>query len=129
VFRLIFFILIIILFISCIDSKNDKDAYIVKKEDNLFIKLTGKRPLNSHNPEDIIANKTYDDTLLIPIRTLNDGVINGEDIPVKKGHYKYKGKIIIQGKHLNVTLLYDNYDDHRLDPLSWNGNYIIKDKE
>jgi hypothetical protein len=122
---LAFFILFLLFFPSCANSKNYKDAYIVKQQNQLFIKLVGDRPLNSHNPEDIIANKTYTDSLLIPITTTKDGEIKGEDIPVKKGYYRYKGKIIIKGDQLNIALFYDNYDDKTLDPVSWNGDYKL----
>jgi hypothetical protein len=123
--RLVFFMLFLLFFSSCKNSKNYKDAYIIKQQDQLFIKLIGERRLNAHNPEDLIANKTYVDTLLIPITTTKDGEIRGEDIPVKKGYYNYKGKIAIKGDQLNIALFYDNDDDKTLDPVSWNGDYKL----
>ena len=120
-----FFIVIIFLFSSCGDGKNYKDAYIIKVQNQLFVKLTGKRSLNDHNPVDVVTGKSYTDSLLIPITTLNDGTIIGDEIPVREGYYKYKGKVIIKGKHLHIDLFYDNYDDKKLEPLSWNGDYRL----
>jgi hypothetical protein len=117
--------LFLLFFSSCKNDKNYKDAYVIKQQDQLFIKLVGDRLVKSHNPEDLIANKTYIDSLLIPITTTKDREIRGEDIPVKKGHYRYKGKIILKDDELNVALFYDNYDDKTLDPVSWNGDYKL----
>ena len=57
-----------------------------------------------------------------------DGVIKGEDIPVQEGYYNYKGDIVIAGNNLEVSLLFDNYDDKKLEPSSWNGKYKLVNK-
>ena len=124
-FRILFFIIICLFVSSCERSKNYKEAYISKEKNQLFIKLTGKRVLRPNNPEDIVIGKTYNDSLIIAIPTLKDGIIKGEDIPVAKGAYKFKGNLTIKGKYLEVSLLIDNYDDKKLVPLSWNRKYKL----
>ncbi len=126
--RIILFVIIFLFVSSCEGNKNYKVAYIIREKNLFFIKLTGKRELMSHNPQDIIKAKTYDDSLIIPIPSLKDGVVKGEDIPVKKGYYKYRGELVINNKILEVSLFYDNYDDKKLEPLSWNGRYKLVNK-
>ena len=126
--RIVLLVIIFLYVSSCEGNKNYKVAYIIREKNLFFIKLTGKRELISHDPQDIIKAKTYDDSLIIPIPSLKDGVVKGEDIPVKKGYYKYKGKLVINNKILEVSLFYDNYDDKKLEPLSWNGRYKLVNK-
>ena len=40
-------------------------------------------------------------------------------------YYKYKGKIIISGDELEVSLLFENYDNERLEPSPRNGKYKL----
>lgn len=99
------------------EAENFKDAYLIIINDTTFIKLKGKRvPL--HNPG------TYEDSILIPIPK-SEGRIEGKDVSVKEGYYKYQGYILISNNKLTVDLLLDNYDDKKLDPLSWNGEYNL----
>ena len=81
-----------------------------------------------HDPISIILNKTYEDSILIPIPTLADGTIEGKDIPVEKGYYNYQGEIIINKKQLKVNLLINNTDDKKIEPLDWNGEYNLISK-
>ena len=115
--------ILLILFCSCNGYKNERNASIVKNNNQLFIKLTGKRVLKPSSVSDLVRQKTYDDSLLIPIPGLKDGVIKGENIPVQEGNYSYKGEVVIKGDNLKINLFLDNYDDKRLDSLSWNGEY------
>ena len=86
--------------------------------DSVFIKLKGKRvPL--HNPG------TYEDSTLIQIPKLQDGRIEGKDILVKKGHFNFKGFILINKSNLTVNLLVDDTADKKLRSLSWNGEYNL----
>lgn len=112
----------LILQISCgsgseTEAKNNKDAYLVTINDTTFLKLKGKRVL-LHNLG------TYEDSTLIPIPK-SEGRIEGKDVSVKKGYYKYQGYILINNNKLTLNLLLDNYDDKKLDPLSWNGEYNL----
>ena len=123
--RLVIIIVVLQFIYSCGGGKNYKEAYVIKDQNQLYIKLTGTRPVNSHNPGDVVSGKTYNDSFLIPIIILKNGTIRGENIPVKAGYYKYKGKVSIEGEKLDVSLFHDNYDDKKLEPLSWNGKYKL----
>jgi hypothetical protein len=123
-YRLIIFY--IFLLAQCNRATNDKEAFFSKSGDTCLVKLTGKRKYNVHDPGNIIKGETYRDSLVLEIPCTEESVIKGEDIPVPPGYYKYKGTLIIKNRQLNVSLFYDNYDDKKLEPLSWNGNYILK---
>jgi hypothetical protein len=41
---------------------------------------------------------------------------------------KYAGNITISQNKMIVNLAYQNTDDKRLDPLSWNGSYTLGPK-
>lgn len=117
--------ILVILFWACSGYRNDKNAWIVKNNNQLFIKLTGKRALRPAGISNLVKQKTYDDSLFIPLPALKDGIIKGENIPVRKGYYRYKGEVVIKGDNLKIDLFLDNYDDKRLDALSWNGEYKL----
>jgi hypothetical protein len=110
---------------SCSESENYKTAYGFEKDGKTFIKLKGKRQLATHNPSSVISNKTYEDSLVIEVPSLQNSKINGKDIPVRKGYYKYLGEVIIQGAKVQVNLNYDNTDDKKIEPISWNGEYNL----
>jgi hypothetical protein len=86
--------------------------------------LTGKRALMAHDPPSI--GKTYADTFLLLLPDYNNGTIEGKDIPVRPGYYKYTGKVHIAENKLTVALSVVNTDNKNLDPLTWNGTYSLK---
>lgn len=114
---------LLVLQISCgsgseTEAKNYKDAYLVTINDTTFLKLKGKRVL-LHDPG------TYEDSVLIPIPKVEDGRIEGKDIPTTPGNYKRLGYILINKNKLTINLSYDNFDDKRIDPSTWNGEYNL----
>ncbi len=64
---------------------------------------------------------TYEDSTLIPIPKSEDGRIEGKDVPVKKGHFYFKGYILIIKNNLSVNLFVDDTADKKLRSLSLNG--------
>jgi hypothetical protein len=122
----LFFIFISTLLFSCSNAQNDKDASVVVQDGHTFIKLSGKRKLMAHNPISLAKGETYKDSILIEVPAVKDGIIEGKDIPVKKGYYHYLGSLTIKGKQLTVNLLIDDTDDKKQQPLSWNGEYNLK---
>lgn len=78
-----------------------------------------------HDPGSVLSNETYEDSVVLQVPSLQDGTINGKEIPVRKGYYKYLGQIVIDGKKIQVDLSYDNSDDKKIEPTSWNGKYIL----
>ena len=77
----------------------------------------------SHDPGSL--GKTDQDSILIQVPSFKNGVINGENIPVEKGQYKYSGTLTINGNDLKVDLLINDTDDKKLRPLTWNGTYKL----
>ncbi len=78
-----------------------------------------------HDPGSVVSNETYEDSVILQVPSLKDGTVKGEEIPVQKGRYKYLGQIIIDGQKVQVELSYDNTDDNKIEPTSWNGKYIL----
>ena len=70
------------------------------------------------------SSSTYEDSIFFFVPR-PEGIIEGKEIPVKEGYYKYQGYILISSNKATVNLLFDNYDDKRLDPVSWNGEYNL----
>lgn len=79
----------------------------------------------AHDPGAALSNKTYEDSAVFQIPSLQDGTIKGADIPVRKGYYKYVGEIIVRDEKVHVNLSYDNTDDKKIEPISWNGEYVL----
>lgn len=106
-------------------AKNYKDAVVETKNSQTFIILKGRRQPMVHDPISIFFSNTYEDSFLIPMRNLTAGVIEGKDIPVPPGYYKYQGNIVINKTKLNVNLLLENTDAGKLVPDLWNGEYNL----
>lgn len=114
-----------LLFISCSGSENYEKAFGYDQNGKSFIKVKGKRKLMGHDPGSVLSNETYEDSVIFQVPSLQAGTIKGEDIPVQKGRYKYLGQIIIDGDNVQVNLSYDNTDDKKIQPTSWNGKYFL----
>jgi hypothetical protein len=80
----------------------------------------------AHDPISGLLNEKYMDSLIIPVPSLNVGKINGQDIEVRKGYYKFPGEIIINKTELQVKLMVDNTDDHTTPEFEWNGKYPFR---
>ena len=124
-FSFFFFVVFLLLISSCSESENYKTAYGFEQDGKTFIKLKGKRKLAAHDPTSVISNKTYEDSLIVEVPSLQNSKINGKDIPVRKGYYNYVGEIIIQGEKVQINLNYDNTDDKKIEPTSWNEEYQL----
>jgi len=81
-----------------------------------------------HDPISALKRDTYIETesFLIPRAT---GIIQGKEIPTKKGYYNLLGNISITNRNLTIDLHYNNTDDKTKTPLSWNGEYELVRKE
>lgn len=117
--------LLCLLLVSCSQSENYKEAYGYEVNGQTFIKLKGKRQLAAHDPGSILSNKRYEDSLLLQVPSLENGTIEGKEIPVRPGYYQYLGEVTIQEGKVRVNLSYDNTDDRKIEPLSWNGEYVL----
>jgi hypothetical protein len=54
------------------------------------------------------------------------GRVDGSEIPVKKGYYRYAGSIRFVEGRMIVDLYYVDTDDNKLEPVSWNGSYQLQ---
>ena len=121
----IFSILIVAYLIFYSPVKNNEIAEIKSAQSGYELTLTGKRLNNSHNLISVFSKKTYLDTLKI-LLPRKKGTINGGEIKVKKGNYKYLGTIDIENKKINLDLYYNNYDNNTKEPLIWNDKYELR---
>lgn len=120
---------LLIAFASCNRAKNYKDAYVVVKNNKPFIKLKGRRNLMVHDPISLLENKTYEDSVFVPLSNLKDGnnktnvVIDLGGVPIL-----WKGVITINNKELKLYL-FDIYltskNKVEVEAFSWNGEYHI----
>jgi len=108
-------------------AHNFKTAYIEKSTDKYIITIMGKRNLMVHDPISLFKKGTYIDSTQFEIPRA-DGIIDGLEIPNRPGSYKIlKGNAItITNRTMTVNLLYDNYDDKKTDPSTWNGTYELE---
>lgn len=106
---------------------NLKTAYIERTGDNYTVTVLGKRNLMVHDPISLLKKVTYIDSNKFQIPRA-DGIIDGLEIPNRPSSYKImKGQaIFITDKTMKVSLYYDNYDDKKIDPSTWNGEYELE---
>ena len=114
--------------ISCSGPKNYKEASVFVRNNQTYIRLKGRRVGMVHDPISILKNKLYADSLLIPIPRLENGIIDGKNIPVEEGYYKYQGYISIVKPKLIVNLQIIDTDDNKIKPETYNGEYTIVEK-
>jgi hypothetical protein len=112
---------------SCSGTKNYEQAYFSKHGSGYLVELKGKRHLLAHDPVSAILGNTSEETYEIEIPRI-DGTIDGSEIRVERGSYKYSGSIVISQNRMTVNLARPNTDAKRLDPLSWNGRYRLNPK-
>ncbi|MBC7400286.1 MAG: hypothetical protein H7289_10095 [Mucilaginibacter sp.] len=112
---------------SCNGAKNNKEAYIVIKGNKSFIKLKGKRNYMVHDPISLVFNKTYEDSTLISLPRVQNGIIKGNEIITEKGYYKYTEDSFISIDHqkLKIYLQYNDTDDKKVEQDGWNGEYNL----
>ena len=105
-------------------ATNYKTAYIETGKQGFKVTVKGKRLYMVHDPFSLFLRKTYEDSMQYFIPR-NKGVIKGEELPSKSGNYKSVGTITIQNNIIKINLSADNYDDKKLEPDTWNGEYKL----
>lgn len=108
-------------------AHNLKTAYIEKDVDKYIVTILGKRNSMAHDPISLLKKSTYIDSSKFEIPRA-EGIIDGLEIPNRPGSYKIlKGEAItITNGTMKVRLFYDNYDDKKINPSNWNGDYELK---
>ena len=115
------------IFIVGCDGKiyNNKNATVIHENNQNFLRLTGKRKAMVHDPISIFTSNLIDDTLMLQIPKLEDGIIDASNIPVEEGYFKYQGTISIVKNVLKVDLQIINTHDKILVPELYNGTYNL----
>jgi len=113
-------------FIAIIRGKaeNHETVNITKEGAEYKIQFTGTRYLMVHDPISALLRKTYETTYSLKVPRIK-GTVNGNEIPVKKGHYQFVGNVKFNKDIVIVDLYTDNYDDKTKNASSWNGKYTI----
>ncbi|GAB2794129.1 hypothetical protein GCM10027175_36140 [Hymenobacter latericoloratus] len=78
-----------------------------------------------HDPLSALFNKTFEDSILLPLPQTDRGTLPGHLILHKRGDYGYKGEITLDGGILKVHLFYNDTDYGSNSPVSWNGEYQL----
>jgi hypothetical protein len=112
---------------ACSGTGNDEHAYFAKHGQGYSVEMKGRRRLMAHDPVSAVLGRTYEETLTIELPRI-EGVVDGGEIPVRPGHLRYAGRVVLTGRKMNVDLYYDDHTDHTRVPLAWNGEYTLDQK-
>ena len=113
---------------------NHPDATFWKNGDRYIVEVTGKRLYMNHEWIDLIkvifsmTRKTFEDKEQFDLPKI-EGEIDGREIRQEPGDYPYIGKITIRSNVMTIKISYDNYDDKKTEPISWNGKYKLIENE
>ncbi len=114
-------------FLFTSSATNNSTAYIEKDQQGYKVTIKGKRLYMFHDPMSLFLRKTYEDSAEFKIPR-DSGVIDGLEVPNNPGSYKVvKGNAItIKNDKMVVSLFYYNYDNKKLEPSAWNGDYKLQ---
>lgn len=112
---------------ACSGTGNDEHAYFAKHGSSYLVELKGRRRLMAHDPVSAVRGRTYEETLTIELPRF-EGVIEGAEIPVRRGSLPYAGRVVITRGKMKVDLYYDDRDSNTKVPLLWNGEYALVQK-
>jgi hypothetical protein len=113
---------------ACARTGNDEHAYFTRHGSRYVVELKGRRLLMAHDPISALRGRTSEETLKIEVPRI-EGVIEGADIVLTETSFRYAGRIVINKDRMTVDLYDDHRDDHRRVPASWNGEYILVERE
>jgi hypothetical protein len=113
---------------ACSGAGNYEHAYFNKHGASYLVEMKGRRRLMAHDPVSAVQRRTYEEALTIELPRI-EGVIEGAEIPVRPGYLRYAGRVAITGAKMKVDLYYDNPDENTKVPLTWNGDYILVQRD
>jgi len=121
----IFALAILFLLSACTSSSNDPTAIISGTNGTIQVTVHCMRENMVHDPISIFFRSTSpaSETFTLPKLV---GRVDGSEIPVKKGYYRYAGSIRFVEGRMIVDLYYVDTDDNKLEPVSWNGSYQLQ---
>jgi hypothetical protein len=111
--------------------RNTDTAYVKKStnSDSLMIRVYLKTPYMVHDPVSLLKpTKYYIDSMLFLVPNSANRVTSFDKIrTIPGGDYPFvQGSITFMGDSLSIYLLYNDYDDKKIDTFVWNRNYVVK---
>lgn len=111
--------------------RNTDTAYVKqsKNSDSLMIRVYLRTPYMVHDPVSLFKpTKYYIDSMLFLVPNSANRVTSFDNIrTIPAGDYPFvQGGIAFKGDSIRIYLLYNNYDDKRIDTFVWNKDYVVK---
>src|SRR5688572_4263646 len=94
---------LVIFVVGCSRVENYKQAQVRRADTEFTVELRGTRRLMAHDPVSALRGETYVEAFRLRLPRL-EGIINGNEVPVNPGSYKYVGRIVIAGNSMKVDL-------------------------
>jgi len=116
--------ILLLITLGCSRVYNYEDAFLYEEGYVYVVELKGQRRLITHDPISAIKGETYEETMLFKIPR-GSGRIEGYEIEVKKGYYKYAGFIDIQAEKIIIDLKYNDTTEGILKDTGWSGEYRL----
>jgi hypothetical protein len=110
---------------GCALNSNDPVATYRNIGAQYEITMTGRRGNMAHDPISFLFRGSSPSSIVVLVPRIT-GQVQGWEIPVEKGYYNYVGKIDFIDDTTVVDLAYNNTDDHKLEPIEWNGKYLLR---
>ena len=121
-----FLIIFSLLLFGCNSDSNDPVAQFIKFEGRYEIIMTGRRLYISHDPWSAIFRESYATSTTLVVPRIS-GEVRGDELPKKDGFYHQQGSIKFTEDKMIVNLFFVNTDDGKLQSISWNGEYELKE--
>ena len=107
---------------------NEDRAHVAKDGSGYHVEMKGWRFPLVHDPLSLLVERTYEDTLTLDLPRI-DGVIEGNEIPVRPGTLRYVGRVVVDGGTMKVDLYYEDVDEGSRHALPWNDGSTLVPKE
>lgn len=107
---------------------NDRTATYKKAGDRYVVEVYGTALSHSDEVVDVIFPKTNRRNLQFDLPRI-EGKIDGSEIRRQRGKSPFVGSITIQGKRMVIDLSINEVILQRLEPIDWNGTYMLVEKK
>ncbi|MFC3150620.1 hypothetical protein ACFOEK_06260 [Litoribrevibacter euphylliae] len=116
--------LLLLITLGCSSVYNYEEVSLYQDMTMYLVEVKGQRRLMAHDPISAIKGATYEETKHFKIPR-SSGRIEGYEIEVPKGYYKYVGFIDIQTDRITIDLKYNDTDQGRQIDTGWSGEYKL----
>ena len=121
-------VLLALFMTGCAKNYNNEVATYEAVSNGYRITVNGMRGNMAHDPISLIFRGSSEVSEVINVPRIS-GIVQGNEIPTEKGHYKYLGFISFVDGKMIIDLQYDDYDRGTTPDSWWNGSYILKQAE